>query len=149
MLTKTDEYALRAVLYLARQDGRTPTPANEIADALALPRNYLSKTLNRLAKRGVLESERGPRGGFRLTRPAHDVGVLDVVGDIAGLRPPELCEHDALTCVPGRPCPLHAWWARLAEGFTRMVERTTVDEFLRPAAVAALPSGRDPNGGSA
>ena len=68
MLSRTAEYALRAVLFLA--DRGEPTNVDLIAERLGVPRNYLSKTLHRLAREGVLTSTRGQGGGFRLVNLA-------------------------------------------------------------------------------
>ena len=59
MLSRTAEYALRAVLFLA--DSGEPANVERIAERLRVPRNYLSKTLHRLAREGVLASTRGQR----------------------------------------------------------------------------------------
>ncbi|HEX8906653.1 MAG TPA: Rrf2 family transcriptional regulator, partial [Longimicrobiaceae bacterium] len=68
MLSKTAEYALRALLVLARRGARggAAVRAEEIADAVGAPRNYMSKTLHALAKQGFVASARGPLGGFTL-----------------------------------------------------------------------------------
>ena len=65
MLSQTSEHAIRAVLFLAQQHGE-PVSADRVAGALGAPANYLGKTLNMLARRGLLASSRGPAGGFRL-----------------------------------------------------------------------------------
>jgi DNA-binding IscR family transcriptional regulator len=59
------EYAIRATVYLAQHREQRATAA-QIADALSLPRNYLSKVLHMLAHAGLLTSTRGPHGGFQL-----------------------------------------------------------------------------------
>lgn len=133
MLPLTAEYALRAVLYIAdRGDGAT-VPVDAVAEALGLPRNYLSKTLNQLAKRGVLASRRGPAGGFRL-RIAPDVLTLAQIID--GFAP----EHTGRGCLLGRaecsdenPCPAHHRWKSVAERIRRFFDETTVAELLDPA----------------
>ncbi|MEZ4585391.1 MAG: Rrf2 family transcriptional regulator [Gemmatimonadales bacterium] len=62
----TAQNAIRAVLFLAGKPDEAPVRVDEIAAALDLPRNYLSKTLHTLVRAGVLRSGRGPRGGFQL-----------------------------------------------------------------------------------
>ena len=130
MLSRTGEYALRAVLYLAQAEGGRPLPANAVADALDLPRNYLSKTLNRLAKVGVLKSERGPRGGFRLAKPPTMVRVSDVVGDFASLRGPAACLLGGRPCEPANPCRAHARWTSWTSTITSMMESTMLSDLL-------------------
>ncbi|MGH7502026.1 MAG: RrF2 family transcriptional regulator [Longimicrobiales bacterium] len=129
MLSTTGEYALRAVLYLAQRSNGKPTPANVVADALSLPRNYLSKTLNRLAKDGILESQRGPRGGFRLARSPAAIEVRAIVGSSE--------ERDSLQCLlAGRPCDVaqpcaaHHYWVAWTNAETATMQGTTVADLL-------------------
>ena len=68
MLSSTAEYALRAVLYVAQHAAGGPVRVSEIASALKLPQNYLSKILHELTKSGILVSTRGKHGGFQLAR---------------------------------------------------------------------------------
>ena len=79
MLSVTADHALRAILALAGAPGRAPVRANMIADAIGAPRNYLSKTLNLLAKAGVIASGRGPAGGFALAVAPESITVADIV----------------------------------------------------------------------
>lgn len=131
MLSLTAEYALRAVLYIAHQNGGSRVRVDVLADALDLPRNYLSKTLNQLSKEGVLESHRGPSGGFRLARPAEELTLAKVVH-------PFDPDTGRLTCLLGRshcddahPCPAHARWVPLGERLARFFRETTVAQLLQ------------------
>ena len=65
MLTQTSEYALRAMVYMARKGEGKYAGVKEIAKATEVPSNYLAKILQQLAKAGVLESQKGFGGGFR------------------------------------------------------------------------------------
>ena len=73
MLSQTAEYALRAVLHIAAVGTERPVAVGEIAQALDVPRNYLSKTLHQLVRAGILTSTRGPTGGFQLAMPAESL----------------------------------------------------------------------------
>ena len=121
MLNDTAEYALRAVLYLARRPDGSPVPATKIADDLGLPRNYLSKILRRLARRGILESSRGPSGGFSLARPADELQCL------LGRR----------RCSDDEPCVAHHRWKRVVDDFRGFFLETTVGDLIRQHGVPA------------
>lgn len=139
MLSKTGEYALRAVLFLAGRAGGSSVPADEIAAAIHVPRNYLSKTLHRLAKRGVLKSVRGPRGGFRLARPQETILVADVVSEFDHIQSSPWCLMGERLCDPSNPCIAHERWLEWTGHMYRMLERTTIADFLsgeRTSAVA-------------
>src|SRR5688500_18425259 len=78
MISQTAEYALRAIVFLARRPGGAHN-VEEIAGATKSPADYLSKILRQLARAGFVRGQRGLNGGFSLARPAHEISVLDVV----------------------------------------------------------------------
>jgi len=130
MLSRTGEYALRAVLMLARRGTDRAIPAEVIAVELDVPRNYLSKTLNRLVRRGVLISGRGPRGGFRLARPAEELAVADVVAEFEEQGPEGKCLVGGRACDPERPCTAHEQWKAWSTQLSRRLDGTTVADLL-------------------
>ena len=67
MLTQTSEYALRAMVYLARKGENHYAGVKEIASATDVPSNYLAKILQQLARARVLDSQKGFGGGFRIS----------------------------------------------------------------------------------
>lgn len=129
MLSRTGEYALRAVLLLARRATDRAVPADAIARELDVPRNYLSKTLNRLVRRGVLRSGRGPRGGFRLARPAAELAVAEVVAEFEGQDPAGRCVMGGRACDPEDPCVAHESWQKWSTQLTRWLDGTTVADL--------------------
>lgn len=132
LLPQTAEYALRAVLHLARHDAR-PVRVPEMADAIAVPRNYLSKTLHQLARAGLLESARGPSGGFRLAVPA-DVLTLDRVIAVFVGPTEKKCLLANRPCGQDPNCPVHARWAPVAERLTAFFGTTTVADLVGDAS---------------
>jgi Rrf2 family protein len=91
-LSNASGYALRALVYLARHGEGRLLPSAAIAEAEGLPTKFLRKVLKPLVGAGVLESVRGPGGGFRLARPAKSITLLEVVvavqGPVRGEAPP-------------------------------------------------------------
>ncbi|MDT8436234.1 MAG: Rrf2 family transcriptional regulator [Gemmatimonadota bacterium] len=132
MLTDTAGYALRAVLYIARHDAEGLVPARVVAEALRVPANYLSKILHELAKRGVLASSRGARGGFRLGVRPDELRILAVVEPFEEMEPERVCLLGRPECSEADPCPAHHAWRDVLEHKR---------EFLRTTTVAALLSG--------
>jgi Rrf2 family nitric oxide-sensitive transcriptional repressor len=78
MFSQTAEYALRAAVYLASQEG-TPRTTQEIAKATQVKIAYLSKVMQSLGRQGLVQSQRGLHGGFTLARPAEELTVLDII----------------------------------------------------------------------
>jgi len=129
MLTRTAEYALRAVLFLA--DRGEPTSVDLIAERLGVPRNYLSKTLHRLAREGVLTSTRGQGGGFRLATDADRLPLLRVVEPFDPITGERRCLLGRPQCSDANPCPAHHQWKSVSEGVAGFFRERTVGDLLR------------------
>lgn len=133
MLSSTAEYALRAVLYLAQQVPGTLVHVGEIAAALAIPRNYLSKILLELTRAGVLASSRGKHGGFRLGRLPEEISLFEVVTRFDRLAEQRSCLLGRPECSDRTPCAAHGRWKELSEQIARFFQETTVADLLRGA----------------
>jgi len=141
MLSQTAEYALRAVLHIAEHGADRPTAVGDIAQALDVPRNYLSKTLHQLARAGVVTSTFGPGGGFQLGSPASELTLQAVITpfDTAGERH---CLLGRARCRDSDPCPAHGRWKGIAEQIERFFATTTVADLLRGDVPDLLPVKR-------
>jgi Rrf2 family protein len=130
LLSVTAEYALRAVLVLARDPDR-PMRADEVAAAIGAPRNYLAKTLNALAKAKITTSARGPNGGFMLAISADTLTVGDVAAVFDASVPRRMCLLRDQLCDPANPCSAHTRWADVSEAARRAM-LTTIAVLLNP-----------------
>lgn len=146
-LSATADYALRAVLVLARarthadpRNGRRARTADELAAATGAPRNYLSKTLHALARAGLVTSARGPQGGFVLARHPAELTVAQVVDLFDVPRPQTRCLLGSGPCDPERPCAAHHRWLALVAARRDPLAATTL---------AALVGGPEPVGAAA
>lgn len=133
MLSQTSEYALRAILHLHEVGGETPVRVDDIAEALDVPRNYLSKILHVLATEGLLESRRGPHGGFRLAFSAEELPLAEVVACFEPdlLAAEERCLLGRERCTDTDPCAAHDRWKEVAERLRRFFKNTTVADLGR------------------
>jgi Rrf2 family protein len=131
VLSQAGKYALRAAIYLTRREGSEPVTVGEIAEALDVPKNYLSKILHQLAREGVLTSSRGPHGGFRLAIEPDQLSlaqILEPVDPFGDRR----CLLGRAQCSDADPCPLHSRWQGLADGIERLLQTTFLGELSRP-----------------
>lgn len=138
-LPQTAEYALRAVYHIAEQESEGPVRVTDIAEALGVPRNYLSKTLHQLARAGVLRSTRGPHGGFRLAAPPERVTLAEVVGPFL---PAEgrACVLGRARCSDASPCAAHSRWKQVSERMRTFFGETTVGDLISgPGETARRP----------
>jgi Rrf2 family transcriptional regulator, iron-sulfur cluster assembly transcription factor len=128
MLSQTSEHAIRAILYLAQQPKETRVPAEAIARALEAPANYLAKTLNVLAKQGILGSARGPAGGYWLEEGAEEIALGSIIRFFDGPQR-RVCILGDQPCNDVEPCELHFRWRSIASDEVAL-ETTTIGEFL-------------------
>ncbi|MBT8488238.1 MAG: Rrf2 family transcriptional regulator [Gemmatimonadetes bacterium] len=135
ILSKSANYAVRAALYLSESAGDGPVPVDEMAEQLDVPRNYLSKVLHELARTDILESTRGPGGGFRLARPAEEVALSDIVRVYDEVPDETTCLLGRSACSDVDPCRAHDRWARV---------RSQLIDFLADTRLADL-AGRPPD----
>lgn len=137
MLSATAEHAMRAVLLLARQGGAKALSADAIADHLGAPRNYLAKTLNALAKAGVVRSARGAAGGFTLAVAPEELTLQRIVAPFDDLGRDRVCLLRNQKCDPRNPCEIHPKWDAIAGYADRRLRQITVAQLLE--GVAPLP----------
>src|SRR5579872_5909774 len=105
MFSQTVEYALRAVVYLAFEAPAART-TNEIALATRLPKDYLSKILQGLAKKGIVQTQRGVGGGISLLKTPEELTILEVVNAVEPIKRIKVCPL-GLVSHGVRLCPLH------------------------------------------
>lgn len=131
MLTRTAGYALHAVLTIAEKgaDGRA-VRANDVAESLSIPANYLAKILRTLARSGILISERGRNGGFRLAAPPSEVRLLDVVDPFDNLGRERQCLLGRGTCSDVGGCPAHREWREASAPAFKFFESHTLASLL-------------------
>ncbi|MDH7568898.1 MAG: Rrf2 family transcriptional regulator [Armatimonadota bacterium] len=139
-ITRQADYAVRAVLELALRPAGKLVRAEEIARCQAIPPAFLPKILARLVVAGIVETQRGVKGGVRLTRPAGEVSLLEVVEAVDGpillnrcLRAPGECPRDT-------HCVVHPVWESLREE----VRARLRDETLAVLAKRATTAGPSP-----
>lgn len=143
MLSQTSEYALRACLHLAREGEDGPVRVDDIAKTLDVPRNYLSKILHELGRDGILESTRGPRGGFELALPPEEISLAMIVGhfDPEFLSDEGRCILGRMRCSDRDPCAVHTRWKGVAVRMRAFFRNTSLRSLSTPAdedAVASL-----------
>lgn len=134
MISKTARNALRAVLCVADLEPSGPVSARTLARELDLPQNYLSKTLYRLVKHGVLAATRGRGGGYLLTAPAAQLSLGRIVEAIDPDGPERRCLLGRPECSESNPCAMHGRWCEVREAIDRFFAETTVGDLLAPPA---------------
>ena len=142
MLSATADHAVRAVLVLARaaRGQRRPLRADEIAEATGAPHNYMGKTLNALAKSGIVVSARGPAGGFVLAVAPESLTLARVVDLFDAPRPHSRCLLGTTPCDPDHPCAAHDVWTAVMRARREPLTNTTIADLLAGNAAPVLPA---------
>src|SRR6516165_9892587 len=83
-LTRASSYALHAVVFMAAQKQNKPVASHLVAQARGIPERFLLKVLKPLVSARVLQSIKGPNGGYRLARGPHDITLLEVLEAVDG-----------------------------------------------------------------
>ncbi|MEP6832144.1 MAG: Rrf2 family transcriptional regulator [Gemmatimonas sp.] len=130
MLSATSDLAIRAILVLGRQYGKRPVRADEVADVIGAPRNYLGKILNSLTKQGLVASARGPSGGFQLVVAPSELTLARVVDCFDERAPRGKCLLGAVPCDLQTPCDAHHRWTEVLSARRAPLCNTTVADLL-------------------
>ena len=128
MLNQTSIYALRAMGFLARQEDNSPVLSSLIADEMKIPKNFLSKILNRLVQGGLVQGLRGRNGGVSLARPAAQIKLYDIVNLFMRVEDFKRCFLGLNDC--DGSCGLHIRWQIIAEQYEKMMNETTVEQLI-------------------
>lgn len=132
LLSKTCEYAIRAVLYVAsaqKAEGRAYVPIRQIADDLDISFHFLTKIFQTLTEAAIVKSWRGPRGGIALARPHREITLMDIIGAVDGTVAFDRCVLGLPTCSADTPCPLHQRWTAERERLKKLFSGTNLTKF--------------------
>lgn len=137
LFSRTSEYALQALIFLASRDEGEAVLARDIAAWLDVPGPYLSKILKDLARVGFVTSLKGRGGGFALTSSARDASLLAILERIEGPGAFKGCLLGLKKCADATACPAHETWKPLKEKVLAMLDKRTLS-----AMGAEVRSGR-------
>ena len=135
------EYGLRALIYLASHGERAAIPAREIAERWNVPVKYLEQILKTLKEAGLVVSQMGLNGGYRLARPGTLITAGEVVRTLDGRLSPMGCvsTYDYEPCEFEAGCGLKTLWARARAALVGVLDQTTIADLCTPANHQAAP----------
>jgi Rrf2 family transcriptional regulator, iron-sulfur cluster assembly transcription factor len=123
------EYALQAVLFLALAKDGDRVPIKDLTRKLNIPYHFLGKIMQDLTRKGLLISEKGPRGGFALSKPATEITLFHIVDAIDGTTFIKSCVMGFPECSGKHPCAVHNDWDRLRSGIYSMLANKSIEEL--------------------
>src|SRR6056297_785520 len=127
MFSASCHYGLQAMFYIAYhcQEGCN-IELKEIAEERNIPKHFLSKILQQLVKEKLLCSMKGPHGGFRLSRDAETITLIDIVEAIDGVEIFDECGIGLRQCAEAEPCPIHDDFKTLREQVKELFQTKTL-----------------------
>lgn len=129
--SKSFGYALRGVLYvsLVEKEGRK-VQLDEIAEQLAVPRHFLAKIMKNMVKEGILDSTKGPYGGFSANAKTRAAKLIQLVKITDGVEQFNTCVLSLRKCNSRNPCPLHFQMLKLRDGMLAEFSKKTIGDLL-------------------
>jgi len=129
IVSRSADYALRAMVYLARLDSHRYVPANEIANEMQTPPFLLSRILQHLVKSELLLSMKGHHGGFRLRRGADQISVYEIIHLIDG---PFVVHDCSGNCGLSHDCNLKTVFSKAETTLEDVFKNVTLADLSQP-----------------
>lgn len=130
-LTRKGEYAIRGIIYLARQAPGKISLISEIAEATEAPQTFLAKIFQSFAKIGIVNSYRGTGGGFTLGRAASAITLREVVEAVEGPILPNRCLLGKGSCTKDAECNVHPVWRKVQSQVVEILDSVTIEDLAR------------------
>ena len=129
--SRSAAYAIRALVHLSRIPEGSFIMARSIAEEEGIPGHFLAKILQRLARKGIVKSCKGPNGGFALPQPARQIRLVDVVEAVDGLDAYSACIYGYGECNDSVACAMHDGWSPLRSRIMEYLERNSIADLSK------------------
>jgi len=126
LYSKTAKYAILALAEVAARETDDLVATKQIAEATSSPYPLLAKIVNQLHRAGLIKATRGKQGGIRLSRPATEMTIKDVVVALDGEGILNDCPLVLEPCDCVRQCSLHTIWKPARDAVVNFLENTTI-----------------------
>lgn len=146
LLSTTGRHAVRALVVLAQLPEGRYLGAHALAETIDAPPNYLGKILKEFAKMGLVVSQKGLNGGFRLGCSADAIRLHQIIDPVEDLSKWSGCVLGRKGCCETNPCILHRQWKEVSGLYTKLLETTTLADLIEPDCPLAPESRRSDPG---
>ena len=136
MLSKKTKYGLKALIYLTRHYTKGPVLITDLAASEHIPRKFLETILLELKNRGVLQSKKGPGGGYSLARPPRDIKLGEIVRWLNGPLAPVSCVSQTAyrrceECADENSCGIQIVMKDVRDAIAQILDSTSFDDIVR------------------
>ena len=129
-LTLKGDYAVRVVVDLAAQPPSVPVRTEDLRRRTGIPPAYLSKIIQTLARKGLVRTRRGARGGVSLLPSPQSISLRQVIEAVEGPLHLNRCLVRPGACPRDRICAVHPVWARIQALLTRELDAVRVQDLV-------------------
>ncbi len=136
MLSNTCKTAIKAVIYLATRDQAAGKASiKEISDFIGASEHTVGKFLQTLVKQGIINSSKGPAGGFYLAEAQREQPVIDIVTAIDGMQFFRECGLGLNQCSALHPCPIHFEYMQARNLIEKLFREKQVKDLCEPVSL--------------
>jgi len=139
-LSTKGRYAVMAMVDIGQQGAARPISLADIAERQDISQEYLEQLFGKLRRAGLVESARGPGGGYRLAREAEEIAIAEIIAAVDEPMRVTRCEGDAIDgCVKGERCCTHDLWSSIGRQVNTFLANVTLGDVVnrRNLALAA------------
>jgi Rrf2 family protein len=129
ILSRTCQYAIQALIFIATRPRGEPVHNREIADYLDVPQPYLAKIMQNLCKGHLLDSFRGKLGGFCLREGAEKTNLMQILILIEGSAFTDYCVLGLKVCSDATACPMHSKWKPIKQKIIALLNEKTLEKL--------------------
>ena len=131
MLSKTSKQAINALVELAKLPKDECEGAASIARRIKAPQNYLGKLLQNLSTRGLVISQKGLGGGFRLAKDPQKITLYDIVEPMENVSQWSNCALGLKKCSDTNPCAIHDQWKEVKDTYIKFLQDTNLTDLRK------------------
>ncbi len=132
------DYGVRALVDLAQHANQGLVRAREIAQRTAIPEPFLAQVLHALRKHGLVQSQRGPKGGHALATPPSEIRLSTVMTSLGETPAPLACLAETSVCALVPSCAQRSVWQTVSDAVFRILDATTIEDLVNQTPDGAL-----------
>ena len=127
-LSKTSEYALRILIFMAKNPEELYT-AKYLIEKLNVSHKYLRRFMTDLSKSGFIRSTQGRDGGYTFAKDIHDIFLYDIIDSVEGMEHLNDCVLGFNECSCSNPCAMHDDWIIIREKLNKVFRKTKLSDL--------------------
>ncbi|SRR5579875_2117646 len=130
IISQTSQYALKALVFIFQNRGNRPIKVKELSESIKVSKNYLSKILHILTRRGILKSSTGKFGGFELAISPDELLVYQIIEPFESSEFSRVCLLGQPVCSDKNPCSAHNKWKLISDPVRGFFNTTTLQGLM-------------------